>query len=228
MYVVDNRRKNHRKRNVVLSVVVCFLLFIVIGTSFVGKKFLHANTVLRQSTTVISTVAPQRSSNQTFNMSDFTFKLPISWQQVAGETTPYHIYRFEGGVGSPDEKQLEIYQDTIPQTFPVNKVLAVTSVGNQLGAIGEVSDNCANFTKSTSAIATSSGTPAKWLNTSFLCDLNNTERDVVGTSSTTGINTVTLSGPQSGNHTFFFCFTDNSIAPDYTDFYTALSSFRVK
>jgi hypothetical protein len=204
------------------------LVLLVAGGWLAYKKYIRPNTVINQSAAVVSVVALAKPTSHTFDLGIFTIQLPTNWQQVAGTTQPYHIFRFEGGLGTPDEQQLEIYQDTIPETFAVNEVLAVSAAGDRLGPIGEASDNCSNFTKTGSGVATPAGTPAKWEDTNFLCDLNNPERGVVGTSSSDGINTVVLTGSKSGTHTFFFAYTDNSISPDYTDFYNALASFRLK
>jgi hypothetical protein len=228
MYRVGNRKRSHRKRTVwVVSILFC-LLIIVIGGSIIAKQTLKPDTVIKQSAAVVSVVSVAKQATQTFDSGIFTIQLPKGWQAVAGEKQPYNIFRFEGGIGTPDEQLLEIYQDTIPQNFAVNEVLAVSSAGARLAPIGVASDNCADFTKSTSAVAGPGGTPAKWSGMNFLCDLSNTERGVVGTSSLGGINTVTLKGPTAGAHAFFFCYTDTSIAPDYTAFYNALGSFRLK
>jgi hypothetical protein len=56
----------------------------------------------------------------------------------------------------------------------------------------------------------------------------NYERDVVGTSSPQEINTVTVTGPSTGTHKYFFVYTDNSAEPDYTIFTDALQSFKAR
>jgi hypothetical protein len=71
-------------------------------------------------------------------------------------------------------------------------------------------------------------THAKWSGINFLCDLGNYLRDVVGTSSPEGINSVTLTGNTTGKHTLFFMYTDNTPSPDYSTFINALKSFQLK
>jgi hypothetical protein len=228
MYRVGNRERTHRKRTVILITLICLILAAIVVSGIRLEKLLRPNTVLTQSAAVVTDVRLATPPTRSFDLGIFTISLPTTWQEVVGETTPYHIYRFEGGIGKPDEEQLEIYQDTIPKNFAVNAVLPVTSDGNRLGPMVMVSDNCADFTKPISGTTAYSGTAAEWAGTNFLCDLSNPERDVVGTSSPSGINTVTLIGSQSGTHTFFFSYTNDSISPDYTNLYNALISFRLK
>jgi len=73
------------------------------------------------------------------------------------------------------------------------------------------------------------GASAKWQGIDFLCDQNNLERDVVGTSSLDGINTVSLNSPSGGGaHKFFFTYTNQSINGDYSVFTDAVTSFKMK
>jgi hypothetical protein len=228
MYRVGNRITHHRKRTVWTIALLLVLIGGLITTGSTLKKRLLPHTHITNSATVVKQVTIAKAAAQTFDEGVFTISLPTSWKAVAGEKQPYDLYRFEGDIGTPNEQVLEIYQDTIPVNFAVNEVLPVSSAGAQLAPLGTISDNCDTFTKSTAAIATSAGTPAKWSGINFLCDLNNTERSVIGTSSPDGVNTVTLDGPTSGKHSFFFDYSDTSISPDYTTLYNALASFRVK
>jgi hypothetical protein len=105
-----------------------------------------------------------------------------------------------------------------------NRVLIIHGESDHLGTDGSVSDNCSTFTGGTSK----SSTPAKWEGVAFLCDQANQQRDVVGTSSTDGVNVVLLKSPGNGAmHKYFFTYTDYSINSDYTVFYNALNSFRM-
>jgi hypothetical protein len=227
-YRVGDRKKDVRKQRRRLLAACIGIILLVIVSGLIAHKYLRSNTFIHKAAVVVTTVKVATPATKIFRSGIFTIQLPISWQAIADETQPYTIYRFEGNVGGSDEQLLEIYQDTIPQNFAVNHVLAVSSNGDQLSAVGTVSDNCADFTKASPSVIGSAGTPAKWSGINFLCDLNNTSRDVVGTSSADGINAVILVGPTEGKHSFFFCYTDNSISPDYTDLYSALDSFRVK
>ena len=89
-----------------------------------------------------------------------------------------------------------------------------------------VSDNCATFTPATNA-ATGVST-GKWQGTNFLCDEGNYERDVVGTASAQGINTLTLTGSTTGSHKVFLVYTNNNINPDFSVLYGILESFKLK
>jgi hypothetical protein len=115
--------------------------------------------------------------------------------------------------------------DTIPTNIGVNRVLPVQGEGSRVIPT-TVSDTCADFTGD--KVPGNQNTPAKWGGIDFLCDLANYERDVVGTSSSDGVNTVKVTGATTGTHQIFFTYTDNGATPDFTIFVNAVTSFRMK
>jgi hypothetical protein len=53
-------------------------------------------------------------------------------------------------------------------------------------------------------------------------------RNVVGTSSPSAVNSVTLTNVGFTEHKFFFVFEDDNYNPDYGIMYNMLDSFKVK
>ena len=225
MYRVGTR---HRRKRIMWSLISLTVLALgLIGGLFV-QRLLHPKTTLNQSQAIVTKVKASAVPIKLYDEAAFSVELPSDWKLGERSTAPYNVYRWQGTSKSSNATTLEIYQDTIPVNFVVNHVLAVTADGNQVTADGEISDNCANFTKDTSATPGVYGVHGKWQGIDFLCDLSNTARNVVGTSSAAGINSVTIKGPTNLRHKFFFTFTDHSLSSDYTPFYNALLSFRVK
>jgi hypothetical protein len=228
MYRIGKRPKSRRRQVTGLLLLLLFVVLPVGLLAIFGRKFLHSNTVIRQSAAIVTPVVSQPGALHAYDAGIFTIKLPAAWKQLAGEKQPYDLYRWQTGSDSSTAQSIEVYQDTIPQNFAVNRLLPVRANGAQLSLLNTASDNCASFTKAPAGPAGPNGTLAKWNGVPFLCDLNNYERDVIGTSSLEGINTVALTGETSGSHKFFFAYTDYTLNPDYTVFYNALDSFQVK
>lgn len=225
MYRLGRRLKYKNKKIVFIYIISFFIIAIVVIVGYIIIKKIDKNsTIIKQSKGVTIEIANPNSAYVKYNEGIFSISLPKSWVQTKPVTSNYNIYSWQS-VGSGTQV-LDIYQDTIPVNFSVNRELAVQSEGNKIALVGSASDNCADFTKMSSVSAT--GTPAKWQGINFLCDLGNYERDVVGIGSSDGLNTVSLKGAINGKHQFFFTYTNNSVNPDFTIFYKALTSFYLK
>ena len=61
----------------------------------------------------------------------------------------------------------------------------------------------------------------------FLCDMANPQRNVVGTGSTDGLNTVKVSDQMGTQHRYFITYTENNSKPDYSIFIAAINSFKL-
>lgn len=204
------------------------ILFLLIGTGIWAKSYFKASTTISPPPApVTSVVTSNQGPTKQFDQGIFSLSLPADWiyKGQQRQTAPYAPYLYENTKTNTGVEQLEIYVDTIPANLGVNRVLPVQSEGARVVPT-TVSDNCAAFTGN--KVPGSTSTPAKWDGFDFLCDLGNYERDVVGTSSSDGINTVKLTGPTTGVHQLFFTYTDNGSTPDFNIFTDALSSFRLK
>jgi len=221
-YRLGKRRSSHRKRNIVIAAV--FLLLILAGTVWVNL-YLRSDTVIDPPPPAYTTrVVASDEGTKSFTEGIFSLSLPKDWVFVDHKTAPYNVYSWHNTKTNPGIQQLQVYIDTIPKSLAVNRVLPVQSEGNRVIPT-TVSDNCSDFTGSKSSGSTT--TLAKWGGINFLCDLGNYERDVVGTSSSDGVNVVNLTGA-SGTHKIFFTYTDNGMTPDFTIFTDAIQGFRLK
>lgn len=222
-YRLGKRHVSHRKRHVVVFLVV--LILIAAGAIAVKTYFKPDTTISAPPAPVSTKVIDSNGGTKHFDEGIFTISLPADWKFVGHQTASYNIYTWHNTKTNPGVEQLQIYLDTIPASLGVNRVLPVQGNGNRVVPT-EVSDNCANFTGN--KVPGPENTPAKWDGINFLCDLGNYERDVVGTSSSDGINIVKLAGSTTGHHNLFFAYTDNGPTPDYTIFTDAVQSFRLK
>lgn len=155
----------------------------------------------------------------------FTFDLPAGWRAVTAPSTQPTAMSWTGVASGGAGRRLDVYIDNVPVALAANRLLPVQPSGDRLNPVGNVSDNCTNFTdKATESTATGTA-PAKWNGVNFICDMANYERDVVVTGSSEGINTVTLSGTAGTHHQVCLVYTDNSIDPDYSVFIAVVQSF---
>lgn len=226
MYKHNHRQKTRRRRKVWLPVLVVLL----IAAGFGGwriRQLLQPKTEIKQAHAITTKIAYDDHLKH-YSKPDFDIDLPADWQELPAPAGPYQTYNWQN-IKSADATTLTIYEDTIPLNFAVNRVLVVEGRVDHLTLDGNASENCNTFTKGSSAPAGQVGVPAKWQGVDFLCDQANTQRDVIGTSSAEGINSVALRSQSNGRtHKFFFTYTSHSLNPDYGIFYNVLSSFRLK
>jgi len=226
MYKLGQGKKRRYRRFIFWGSLACLLLALIIGTLHFLKS-LKPKTNLTQAAAVVKQVS-FNAQTKLYTEPDFTISLPQNWTLLPRPVGSYQSYTWQSPDRRTDGQLIEVYEDTIPTNFAVNRVLIVEGGSDQLTIKGQASDNCANFTGSGAAVHAGGGVRAKWQDVDFLCDVNNQERDVIGTSSTDGINTVKLTSPSGRSHQFFFTYTDFAISPDYTVFYNALQSLRMK
>lgn len=203
-----------------------FVILLIILAAL-ASRFIKSDTQIQQSEAVTRTVAPSASAFKAFETPVFKLDLPAEWVGPERIQDNYDIYRFKNGGKTPGTRSIDVYVDTIPVNFPVNRIIALEPSGEKVTMNGTISENCADFTKGPTAPG-STGTLAKWQGIDFLCDLTNPTRNVVGTSSKGAINSVTVTGVGGRPYKLFFAYTDNSITPEYSPFTTALNSLVVK
>ena len=168
------------------------------------------------------------SARTAFEESLYSFQLPSDWKIIA--TKPNSI-TWQATIKGADNRMLTIYTDVIPTTYPVNRELPLNVSGNQI-TYDDLSDNCANFTPGgtldTGQAVKLKPAPSVWHGVNFICNLPQVVDNQIGTGSTAGVNTVTITGPTKGTHNYFFLYIDRNVQPDYTILYSALQSFRAK
>lgn len=227
---LTHRKARARQRRRFLWLLL--LALCLFGGSFAYrflKQELKTETVIKQAAPRIARAVYETKTKQ-YQEADFSLSLPLNWQSVSRPAgTPYQSYSWQSNDRVTNGQEITIYEDTIPVNFAVNRVLVVSGQQDHVQVEGSVSDNCSTFTKGITPTAGQTGVPAKWQNVSFLCDQFNQERDVVGTSSTDGVNKVMLKSLSTADgHSFFFTYTVNDITPDYSTFLAALQSFRMQ
>jgi hypothetical protein len=206
--------------------IATLLIIAIVAARFI-KNFFNTDTVITQAPAVVSKVSDSNGAITRYNEGTFSLSLPASWKMIGHKSSPLSIYSWQVVVGKIS-RRLDVYIDSIPLTLGVNEVLPVKSSGNGVKTSGQISDNCSTFTKLPAGTKNTTSIKARWQGVNFFCDLGNYERNVAGTSSTEGANVVTVTGKNSGAHKIFFVYTDNSINPNYTDFYSVLQSFHLK
>jgi hypothetical protein len=225
LYVAGHKagrpRRGKRALLTLLGIVV------VVITAFAVRHLLSSDTSLGETppaaTSKVSLpIQHKRHISERF----FSLDLPTDWRSTASPNQPYAIYSWHNTAGNKGVRRLDVYLDGAPR-LAVNRVLPVQANGTRLVLLGQVSDNCMTFTEGAKRTAAAS-MPAKWRGVNFLCDTANPLRDVVGTSSPNGIDTVKVSSPGTGTHDFFFVYTDNSATPDYDVFTGIVTSFQAK
>lgn len=226
-YRFDHRSPKHKKRHVynvaIVSAIVIGVIVIII--LYLIKQTTDSQKVVSGPNQTVGHVSASTDTQTTTVVEPyFTLSLPAEWHQTNAVNTPsqYSItwQSFESGVYG---RYLTVYIDTIPTTMAINKLLPVYASGSGID-YGLLSDNCADFATG----SLNQPQPAKWQNVNFICNLPNRYDNQIGTGSTGGINTVSVSGPKTGTHQYFFLYTDRSAEPDYSDLYTILSSFQAR
>ncbi|MDB5170797.1 MAG: hypothetical protein JWO35_491 [Candidatus Saccharibacteria bacterium] len=223
------KRDTKKKRRKALWL---FVLLVVIGLAGTGYIFvrdaLKPQTVLKQSKATQKKVTYETKTKH-YELPDFTIDIPIAWTPVARPAGPYQSFTWQTSEHGTNGQSIEIFEDTIPPNFGFNRALIVSGQSDHLNIEGTASDNCSKYTKKQTTMVNQFSAVAKWQGVDFLCDLSNVQRDVIGTSSTDGINTVILKSPSTGAaHKFLFSYTNHGTNPDYTVFYEAIQSFRMQ
>lgn len=230
MYRLGQRKEQKRKRKTRWFVVTLIVIAVIIVLIIYLLSLLKPNTTIQQSAPTVKKVSyDEKQTTKKYDQPDFTITLPISWQAQPRPAGQYQSYVWTNINKNKNGENLTIYQDTIPLKFAVNRVIILEPGIDKMSIKGDLSDNCVMYTKSQAYTSSSVGVPARWQGVDFICDQGNYQRDVIGTSSVQGINTVILKSPSTGKeHKFFFTYTNNSINGDYTVFKDALNSFVMK
>jgi len=230
LYRVDAKKIKKRKWRKRIIWLIVIILFIAISIfAFIKiREMLKPNTVIKQSNAT-KTKVNYTDKTKRYEEANFGVDIPVGWEKAAPPGGQYKTHTWQTSEKGTNGQVITIYEDTIPANFAVNRVLIVRGENINLNIEGSASENCSQYTRGGSTTPSGVGALAKWQDIEFICDQGNKQRDVIGTSSRDGINTVILKGPLSGQHRYFFTYSNyNSANPDYTPFYETLQSFRMK
>ncbi len=229
IYKADKLGKSKKSRRARRLIVLLIVVALAVTGYIIVKNMLKPQTVLKQSNSTQSKISYDDTKIKHYELPDFTIDIPAVWTQVARPAGPYQSYSWQTSDHGTNGQVIEIFEDTIPPNYGFNRALIVSGQGDHLNIEGTASDNCSKYTKKQPTSTSQVSSVAKWQGVDFLCDLGNTSRDVIGTSSTDGLNTVNLTSPSTGaTHKFLFSYTNHSVNPDYTVFYQALKSLRMQ
>lgn len=227
-YLINRSEKSRRRRVIFWGTLSLIILAIIIFGALWFIHHLKPQTQIKQAKAVTSTINYSPKTKQ-YSEPDFTIALPNSWHVVDRPPGPYQTYTWQSSDVGSNGQVITVFEDTIPPDYAVNRVLIVSGQVDHLTLDGVASDNCANYTTSNAVVQVGKpGVMAKWQGVSFICDNANTQRDIIGTSSTDGLDFVLLRNQSTGKtHKFLFSYTDYSINPDYNVFYDTLNSLRM-
>lgn len=220
MYRVDKRTKDRLS----LYILMIAIIGLIVGGIVFLKVNLQSETTIVQGSPVTTVVSGDEPTNH-YKENVFELSLPSNWRSLKRDGMPAGMYSWESTEKGAN-KQLDVYVDNLPKNYAVNRVLVVESADDHVNITSQVSDNCTSFTKSPAHLQ-APGVPATWEGARFLCDTANYSRNVVGVMAEASRNLFRATGERTGQHQFFFVFTDRSVSPSYTALYKALQSFQV-
>jgi hypothetical protein len=225
MYFYQYNQRVHRPRNfLILLLTVIVTGVIILGIWFFVRKDSKQTQTPKNTLPIIHNVTS--GSGNHFHVAEkwFSMDLPDDWKLMQKSESPAHIWTWQATKKNADDRTIDLYIDFLPADVALNKLQPVKANGTKLD-LGTLSDDCTNFTNA--GDHPSEDKLALWQGVSFTCRVTSPISGIIGTGSTEGPNKVTLTGPTSGPHSYFFIFTDHDIHPNPTIFTDALTSFRV-
>ena len=224
MYQINHSYSKPKKRRRLWLGVVALVILMVVGIVLFIRS-LKPDTVIHQSPahTGYVTISPTTH----YQENGFSIDLPTSWKVAAKPIGDSQSYIWQSSDTANGEQSLNLYEDTVPVTFPIDRLVVVAGEGSKLSVARAVSPACT--TLPAGAVTGKSSVSTTWQGIRFLCFRGQRAEAVVGTGSGEAINTVTLKSPKTGTpHSFFFTYVTFSGTPDYTVFYDALASLRLQ
>lgn len=230
MYIMNRtKHRKYRKSTTALGV----MLVVALGAAvWSAGQYLDPETFISPTPKAkVTRVLGVEESGKEFVAGPVSLRLPKDWEAFTVKQTsqtPSPTYSWRNTEGNVGVRVIHLYLDTIPRQLAVNRLLVVQPEANGLVAVGGVSDNCSEFNSAGRTASTgSSTTPARWQNVAFTCDSANYLRNVVGTGSAQGVNSVRLGG-SSGQHELFMTYNDADATPKFEIFTAAVESIRLR
>lgn len=205
------------------------LVLVLTGGVLFGLHSLKPDTKITTAK-VVTKKLTGASATKNWHKGNFSLDLPQSWQFMSVQKDLYTIYHFRSaGSGAEGNRSMDVYEDSNLPNFALNRMVTVeaTAEGGLTANAGDVSDNCTAYTTGSTTGRTSVSQLAKWNGIEFLCDMANPLRNVVGTGSKDGLNTVKVNSLSTGAHRYFLTYNEGNDKPDYGIFIAAINSFKV-
>ena len=221
MYRLGHQIRHHYWVYMASIAVMLGLIFVLILSI---HHIIQPNSVITQSKAITHYYSADNTPTQHVAEKGFSMSIPVGWKPAQNIDSPYQVFSWQG-TGTDADRRIDVYIGNIPTKLAVNRLLPVQVNGDQLQAIGSVSDNCTTFTTPTAQSTETGMIDAKWDGVDFTCDVANYERDVVGIGSATGV--ITMTGPTTGSHQVLLVYTDNTTQPDFTIFTAIAQSFQI-
>lgn len=231
-YKYGHRPGRRRRTRVLIVLAVSLLIVGIVGTIVVYDLRKNQDSTIEGNSRTIAQTLDETTNTVTLDDTFFTMEFPADWKEISRQNdSNERSITWQASKYREDNRYMKIYIDIIPKTYAVNRMLPLSARGNGF-SVGDISNNCSTFTKSgttpTGQTKPVKAEGAKWQGVDFICDLGQVTDNEIGTSSADGINTIVVTGPSKGKHSYFFVYTDHNIQPNYNILYNALRSFKAK
>jgi len=230
MYVFGRKAVKPKKRTKIIKFL--FVLVIVVATGLLLWYLFRPKLSKGDPTSILVPTKFDTAAQKHISEPLYELDLPADWKESARTNTPYREVSWIGTARESISRQLDVYTDSIPSTLPVNRMVPVSGKDNSL-SVGQMSSNCIDFTGNAAQLTPEQAGKSKpqltkWEDVQFWCDVPNELRNVIAASSPEGINRVSVTGPISGKHNYFFVYTDHTAHPSDNTFLDILRSFKAR
>ncbi len=199
---------------IVLAGVIVLLSWLII------RQDIASSTDPKTTVPILSEVGSDEEV-QKIDETLFSLDLPSDWKLQERKTEDYaNYYSWISTKKGGDDRRLTLHINTMPREYKLVRLQPITVDDKKL-ILGNISDECINFSGSTSP---QSNAPflAKWENVSFMCDPISANQTIGTATAIDGI------AAQVGRNKFFFYYTDANIRPDNSILRQILQSFKAK
>lgn len=221
--------RRRRTRFLIVVLISTLILAVVGGVLWLDLRNNTDDTEVQGTSRQVAQLLDEESGVIKIDEPTFTMELPNDWKEIARSSdSNERSITWQSTKKNENNRKLQMYIDAIPKSRSITRLLPLSARGNSF-VVGEASTTCSTFTK----IGDGTGrqdldTSAKYQNIGFICALGRSIDNETGTGSVEGLNTISVTGPSKGKHSYFFVFSDRNIQPNINMFYDALKSFKAK
>ena len=223
-----SNQRYHKHRILLRFSLVSFAVLLIIVVT-IWWFFLRGNDSTSANFEKVGNITISRPDTKEFTTPFFKISLPNSWTEK-GKQNPVsyeEYYLYQNGTKDYENRWFRVYVDVFPRDMPLNRLMPLTLLNGKLSP-GVLSDDCTAFTDAPVAGANGqkpNAVAAKWQGVNFMCNFA-VSQNITGTASAEEGYGVTMSGPKSGTHKYFFTYTDFNVRPDLQFLSEAIKSFQ--